>query len=268
MKFPKGHVPWNKSHPRFCLICSRIIKTKPSLRAKFCSLKCGGIARKGFKHSEETRKKIALANKKDIPYPNCLICSSIIKSINWKKAKFCSRKCRGIDRRKFKQPEETKKKISESLRGHPFNGGTTGWFKKGQNKGRKLSEETKEKIRQANRGKPHLSKRGEKCHLWKGGITPINQKIRTSLEYKLWRESVFKRDNWTCIWCGVRGGNLQADHIKPFSSFPDLRFAIDNGRTLCRECHRKTDTYGWKINHYETKNCNHHNFVLSGNTKC
>lgn len=87
---------------------------------------------------------------------------------------------------------------------------------------------------------------GENNHFWKGGITPINIKIRMSLEYKLWRESVFKRDNHTCVWCGQKGGKLNADHIKSFSLFPELRFAIDNGRTLCVQCHRKTDTYGYK----------------------
>ena len=95
-----------------------------------------------------------------------------------------------------------------------------------------------------NKGKPNLKMRGENHPNWKGGITPANKLIRRSIEYKLWRESVFKRDNWTCIWCFVRGGVLHADHIKSFALFPELRFAIDNGRTLCKSCHLKTDTWG------------------------
>ena len=95
-----------------------------------------------------------------------------------------------------------------------------------------------------NKGKPYLKIRGEKHPNWQGGITPINRAIRQSLEYKLWRVSVFERDGYTCIWCGQKGGELHADHIKPFALFPELRFAIDNGRTLCKECHLTTETFG------------------------
>ena len=80
---------------------------------------------------------------------------------------------------------------------------------------------------------------------WKGGITLEIRRLRNSTEYKLWRTAVFKRDKYTCIFCGSnKSGTLNADHIKPFSLFPELRFAIDNGRTLCETCHRKTETYG------------------------
>lgn len=86
---------------------------------------------------------------------------------------------------------------------------------------------------------------GAKCHRWKGGITPINEKIRKSSEYVAWRKEVFLRDDYTCQFCGKRGrGTIHADHIAPFALFPELRFSLDNGRTLCIDCHRKTPTYG------------------------
>lgn len=90
-------------------------------------------------------------------------------------------------------------------------------------------------------------KAGSEHHNWKGGITSGNKKIRDSIEYRLWREAVFSRDNFTCQICFKKGGKLNADHIKPFSKFPELRLAINNGRTLCVSCHRKTDTWGRKV---------------------
>jgi len=87
---------------------------------------------------------------------------------------------------------------------------------------------------------------GKNSSLWRGGITPINFKIRNSLEYKNWRKQVFERDNYTCVWCRVRGGwdknvkiniRINADHIKPFSIFPELIFDLKNGQTLCVRCH-------------------------------
>lgn len=84
----------------------------------------------------------------------------------------------------------------------------------------------------------YLNESGGKNHPhWKGGITPLNQKIKNGIEYRLWREAVYSRDNWTCQECGTRGGRLNAHHIKPFAKFPELRFAIDNGITLCIKCH-------------------------------
>jgi 5-methylcytosine-specific restriction endonuclease McrA len=72
------------------------------------------------------------------------------------------------------------------------------------------------------------------------------ERARQSLAYRLWREAVFKRDDYTCQNCGVRGGILQADHIKSFAFHPTQRFQVSNGRTLCRGCHRQTPNYGYK----------------------
>ena len=85
---------------------------------------------------------------------------------------------------------------------------------------------------------------GSKNPNWKGGITPINRAIRNSFEYEEWRKKVFERDLYTCQICGDIGGKLNADHIKPFALYPELRFELSNGRTLCEYCHRKTDTFG------------------------
>lgn len=62
---------------------------------------------------------------------------------------------------------------------------------------------------------------------------------RDSTKYDSWRKAVFKRDNFTCQLCSTRGGILNADHIKPWALYPELRFDLDNGRTLCLPCHLK-----------------------------
>ena len=90
------------------------------------------------------------------------------------------------------------------------------------------------------KGKYH---HGELGFNWKGGPS-VTKRPRDSFEYTQWRKAVFERDNYTCVWCGDNtGGNLNADHIKPWAYYLELRFDVDNGRTLCVPCHKETDTY-------------------------
>ena len=135
----------------------------------------------------------------------------------------------------MKHSEETKKKI--------------GLANSGRLKGRKLSKETCQKMSIARRGK-YL---GAESSNWKGGVTPKNLVIRMTGAYREWRTAVFTRDLFTCQECKQIGGQLNADHIKPFSKHPELRFDVNNGRTLCVPCHRKTDTYGSKANRKDFK---------------
>ena len=151
--------------------------------------------------------------------------------------------------------------------GHPCWGGEGGRFKVGHadlvpKESRGHTEETRLKIGKSSIGK-HV---GEKSFLWKGGVSPIHKMIRGLQESKNWRKSVFERDNYTCQACMKRGVKLDPHHLKRFSiilneflklysqfspiedketliklavSYPEF-WNIDNGQTLCRDCHNKT----------------------------
>jgi len=151
-------------------------------------------------------------------------------------------------------------------------------YKKGQvsfNKGRKFSEEYKKKLSDAQKkawgeGK-YTKKRNEKIRKsmsklyvdgklkiggkklsehpnWKGGVSFIyhteRQILMSQSIYKIWRELVFQRDNFTCQnpnceFCENKiGKKLNAHHIKSWKEFPELRFKLDNGITYCEKFHQ------------------------------
>lgn len=130
---------------------------------------------------------------------------------------------------------ESRRKLSKSTIGRPaWNKGIP--FSAESRK--KMSESAKKKrLSKEHRRKISESCQGEKHWNWKGGIAPRSTK---TIRYERWRRSVFERDNYTCQLCFKRGGELNADHIKPWALFPKLRFKLKNGRTLCVKCHRKT----------------------------
>lgn len=89
--------------------------------------------------------------------------------------------------------------------------------------------------------------KGELAPNYVHGKCGDNLLFRASLAYREWRTLVFKRDNYKCVICGnAKGCNLEADHIKEFALYPELRLDINNGRTLCKSCHKKTENYGFK----------------------
>lgn len=82
-------------------------------------------------------------------------------------------------------------------------------------------------------------KTGKESIAWQGGITAEYDRIRTSPEFKQWREQVYKRDDYTCQKCDESPSNeLNAHHILPFDLHPEYRMDVDNGITLCENCHK------------------------------
>lgn len=151
----------------------------------------------------------------------CIICSKKYKMSSWYKARlFCSNKCRG----EWLKNNGTKP---------PSRKGSIPW-----NKGLTLNEDKRlKKISETRKGKLNWQ--------YKHGASKSIKSAWGTAIYKAWRKAVFERDDYTCQVCGVRGGVLNADHIKCFAHYPSLRWEVSNGRTLCLDCHKKTANYGF-----------------------
>ena len=65
-----------------------------------------------------------------------------------------------------------------------------------------------------------------------------NYEKRVSPEYKRWKKAVLERDGYKCQHCGEEN-DLHVHHIKSFSKYPELRYEVSNGITLCKKCHKK-----------------------------
>lgn len=123
-----------------------------------------------------------------------------------------------------KMSEESRRKMSEAAKNRPSN-----------RTGKQHTLETRKKISEITRER---TARGEGHYNFKHGLSQRSLNDRRKPEYLEWRNAVFARDNYTCQKCGdSRGGNLRAHHVKPFAEYPELRFDVANGVTLCHTCH-------------------------------
>jgi hypothetical protein len=220
------------------------------------------MRQKGYKHSEETKRKLSLS-KIGNKNPQFGIHRTKEEKEHLRKMNI-GRKFTDEVRLKIsiankgrKHTDEARKNMSDAHKGQKaWNSGKTGVY----------SEETRRKIGDSQRGKKrgpmnidtrkkmseyHLSLK-EKSWNWKGGTSPEKKIIRKGLQFKLWREAVFVRDNWTCQKYNTKGGTLHPHHIQNFSDFPELRFEVSNGITLSEKAHREFHKkYGLKNNTYD-----------------
>ena len=208
-----------RKRPKFyegsCSYCGEEFKARKP-KSKFCSIKC----KNHFHKNSDIEKE-------------CPVCEKIfvVPFYERDKSEHCSHSCAGVARWKKMEGSGRKEEILIKIRESHLEGHRTG----------------------------RISRFGENAPSWKGGITKLNQSVRSLEKYKKWRKEVFIRDNFTCTNCGDRG-YLNADHIKPLyvlleennikdteqANSCDALWDIENGRTLCVPCHKKTDTYGGK----------------------
>lgn len=171
---------------------------------------------------------------------------------------------------------ETRAKISAANMGHPTSDETRAkWaisrIGNTNSLGHKCSDLTKEKCRNSKLGKPlkpetiALLRDGRRSGAnngrWKGGISPLPHLLRTNFQYRQWRSDIFTRDNFACVICGDhRGRNLHAHHhprplLEILTEYQittieqaincEAIWDVDNGVTLCDECHRKVHSKAW-----------------------
>ena len=96
------------------------------------------------------------------------------------------------------------------------------------------------------------ARRGTRSNAYKDGRSLERDRARLSPQLKVWRESVYRRDSYTCRRCGA-SGILHAHHIERWADSPTRRFDVDNGLTLCEECHGRE--HGKNFANRRIKNC-------------
>lgn len=204
MGFKKGNIAWNKlgSIEKSCVVCNKSFIV---------------IGQRNYRNkktcSQECRYKLVSSIFSQKIEKICSHCGKLFKIVpsQRERLKHCSYKCYADSMRGQTRPKEWYK----SHRGRiPWNKGLKGVYSVNA---------------------------GEKNGQWKGGIYNTNKALRSSPAYKKWSKAVKKRDNYTCQDCGQMGVELEACHIKPFASCPEIRFELDNGKALCVSCHSEFD---------------------------
>jgi len=173
----------------------------------------------------------------------CPIChSKFTVNGSTREQRYCSRTCyhkdpkirqirvnAHIGNRNSSKKLEVRSKISASIKRI--------WDTTGQYgmKGKRHTQASIDKIR-----KNTPVRTGIRHHNWRGGITPQSLLGRQSAKYHKWRKEVLNRDAHRCRVKDCNESNrVIAHHIFEFAAYPDMRYSVDNGITICRKHHNQ-----------------------------
>lgn len=179
----------------------------------------------------------------------------------WGNQKYCSYKCYWIALKDYQVSDEIKRKRTEAVKRlglippHFFGKDSSHW----KGGGGELVCLHCYNVFPVSHSKLKVAKFcSQKCKIkhMDFGLTPISMRIRKSKEYIKWYKNIFRRDQYTCQICGEVGGTLNAHHIRKFSKYIEHRFELNNGITLCKNCHYKM------VNHKEDEWVSYFNFNL------
>ena len=174
------------------------------------------------KHNFCCRECYLKFHSKEVPECKCIICGKIFKGSKYNANKYCSRDCYNKDHM-IKNKERKCPKCGKIFIAKTSEDKYCSW-------------ECYNQDRHMPKGKDHWN--------WKGGISILDDN-RDSNDYKLWRQKIYERDNFKCVKCGSKE-KINAHHILAWKYYPDLRYNIDNGITLCEKCHIKIhQKYGY-----------------------
>lgn len=133
--------------------------------------------------------------------------------------------------------DETRKKLSIARKGRkmgPMSEATKYKISESK-KGTKMSDEAKRKMGEARRGEKNWRWIADRTKL---AVLKNGEEYRNSPANREWGQQVKNRDGWKCqISNDDCSGKVVAHHILPWSKFPELRYEVKNGITLCHFHH-------------------------------
>jgi len=201
---------------RICETCKVVFIVKNRSPGRFCSHPCyaKSLIKQPVPKSCKQCQKLYFPDKND-PF-------------KWKN-KFCSRTCHKNHREEHIKIERECLNCGKKFRVFPSK------LKEGNGRYCSIScGLSKNRL-----GVSRPDQRGENSTHWQGGTSRTNRQTDMArADYREWRRQVYERDNHTCTRCNKRGSRLNAHHILDYHHYPDLRYEVSNGTTLCVKCHK------------------------------